>query len=100
MVTGPVRHAFHRFLRQRLGIGAPFDGHGTRAADVAEQNGRFHAARTIRLQAAELAEGVNVTLFAEILDLVVALGFAVHQHVQKHIHVGVRESDCSIDYLQ
>ena len=55
---------------------------GLGAADVAEQDRRLHAARAVGLHPAELAERVAVELLAEVFDHVVALGLAVHEHVQ------------------
>jgi len=60
----------------------PVDGHCLRATDVAEQDWRLDAARSVGLHPAELAEGVAIELFAKILHHVVALGFAMYQHVQ------------------
>src|SRR5450830_1286057 len=82
-ISSPGRsHAFHRLAGQRLGVGAPLYRHGFWTADVAEQNRRFHATRTVGLHPAELAEGVAIQLFAKVFHDVVAFGFAVHQHVQ------------------
>jgi hypothetical protein len=52
-----------------------------RPRDVAEQHRRLDAARAVGLHPAVGGEGKALELFAEILDHVVALGLAMHQHV-------------------
>ena len=75
-------HALHGLGRQRLGVGNPLHRHGLGAGDVAKQNRRLDAARAVGLHPAELAESVALQLFAKVFDHVVALGLAMHQHVQ------------------
>ena len=76
------QHALHRLLGDRLGIADPVHGHGLRAGDIAKQDGGLHAARTIGLHPAEAAEGKPLQLLAKIFHHVVALGLAMHQHIQ------------------
>jgi hypothetical protein len=65
----PCEHALHRLRRERLRVGDPFDGHRLWAADVAEQDWRLHAARTIRLHQAGLAERIPTCVpAASVLD--------------------------------
>ncbi len=74
-------HAFHGLLGFRLRKLAPAHGHGLRAADIAENDRRLHAARAIALNPAILGEREAGELFAEILHHVVALKLAMHGHV-------------------
>ena len=53
-----------------------------RAADVAKEDGRLDAARAVGLHPAKAREGIAFKLLAKVFDHVIALGFAVHQHVQ------------------
>jgi len=71
-----LRRSISQWLAQRYGI-PPLD--------IAKQDGRFDAARAVGLHPAELAEGVAVELLAKVFDHVVALGLAVHQHVQAQL---------------
>ena len=75
-------HALHRALRERLCMLRPGHRHRMRTADVTEQDGRLHAARPIGLHPAEAAERIAFQLLAKVLHHVVALGLAMHQHVQ------------------
>src|SRR6267378_731854 len=75
-------HAFHRALRERLRVPAPAHGHRARARDVAKDDRRLHIAGTVRLHPAMLGEGESGELLAEVLDHVVALELAVHEHVE------------------
>ena len=47
---GTGEHAFHRLLSQALSVAAPFDGHGMRAADVRDDDGRTNIADHIKNQ--------------------------------------------------
>ena len=78
---GAGEHGFHRLLRQALGVAAPGHRHGLRARYVAEDDGRLDAARAIRLHPAVAGKAESGQLLAEVFDHVVALGFAVHEHV-------------------
>ena len=60
----------------------PVDRHRVRARHVAEDDRRLHVARAVALHPAVVGERVAVHLLAEVLDHVVALGLAVHQHVE------------------
>lgn len=57
------------------------DGDRLRSADVADEDRRTHAARTVRLHPTRVGEGATAHALEEELDHVVPLGLAVHQHV-------------------
>ena len=78
----PGEHALHRLVRQRLGVGAPGHRHGLGPGDVAPQDGRTGAARSVGLDPSVLGGGESVEELGEVLDHVVALGLAVDQHIQ------------------
>ncbi len=75
-------HALHHPVGLLLGVANPVDGHRLRAAEVAVDHRRFHAARAVTLYPAEPGKGIAIELLGEVLDHVVALRFAMHQHVQ------------------
>src|SRR5699024_10801846 len=75
------QHALHRLIGQRLSVFAPAHGHRPRAADVTENQRRLDAARTVALYPTILGEGKAVELFAEILDHIVTLRLAMHEHI-------------------
>src|SRR6266446_1195074 len=79
------QHALHRPLGERLGVLAPAHRHRARARDIAEDDRRLHIARAVGLHPAMLGEGESGELLAEILDHVVALELAVHEHVQSDL---------------
>ncbi|MCY1409350.1 hypothetical protein D9M71_246980 [compost metagenome] len=79
---GAGKHALKGFFGQALGIADPLDSHGLRAAQVAFDDRRFHAARTIALHPTEAGEAKAVQLLGEVLDHVVAFGLTVYQYVQ------------------
>lgn len=76
------QHAFHRFVGQRLRVLRPLDGDRRRAADVADNDRRLHAAGAVALHPAVLGKDKAIKVLAEILHHVVTLGFAVHQHIE------------------
>ena len=78
----PGEHALHRAIGQRLRVLGPGDGHRLRPGDVAVDDRRLHVPGAVRLHPAEAREGEAVELLAEVLDHVVALRLAVHQHVE------------------
>ena len=89
---GPVQdgdrageHALQRLVCQRLGVADPFHGHGLGPENIAEQDGRFHAAGAVGLHPAETAEYVAFQLLAEVLHHVVTFRLAVDQHVQPQL---------------
>ena len=75
-------HALHRALGQRLGRLPPAHRDRLRPGDVAEQDRRLDAAAAVGLHPAGVREREAVELLAEVLDHVVALGLAVHEHVE------------------
>ena len=77
----PCEHAFHRAFGQALRVAGPINRHGIGARYVAIDDGRFHAAAAVALHPAKLAETIARKLFAKVFHHVVALGFAVYQHV-------------------
>ena len=79
---GAGEHAFDGARRERLRPGGPVHRHGARAANVAKDDGRLDAARAVGLHPAKAREGVALQQLAEVFDHVVALGFAVHEHIQ------------------
>ena len=84
----PGEHALHRPLGERLRIGRPFDRHRLGPRHIAEDDRRLHVARAVGLHPAVLREGEARQLLAEVLDHVVALEFAVHQHVDVRVPPG------------
>src|SRR6267154_5263031 len=91
-------HAFHRALRERLRVPAPAHGHRARARDVAKDDRRLHIAGTVRLHPAMLGEGESGELLAEVLDHVVALELAVHEHVEPDLFLQLdRLGDLRLD---
>ena len=80
IVTGPVSMPFIG-CGSGLGVGCPVDRHRLGAARRRRKGWRLHAARAVGCTQ-PTAEGIALQLLAEIFDHVVALGLAVHQHVQ------------------
>ena len=78
----PRQHSLHRLFGQALRECNPVDGHWRGARNVAENDGRLHAARAVTLHPAVLCEHESVQLLAEILNHIVALKLAVNQHVE------------------
>ena len=62
--------------------------------DVAEEDRRPHVARAVGLHPGVLGEHVAVHLLGEVLDHVVALGLAVHEHVEADL---LLEPDHALD---
>ena len=95
IVTGPVSMPFTglsvsdcAYCHQRTVI-------GSRPRDVAVEDRRLHAARAVGLHPAVLGEREPAQPLAEVLDHVVALGLAVHEHVEADVllvgdHLGDR----------
>lgn len=75
-------HALDGLVRERLGVRGPVDGDRLRPRDVAPQDRRTRAARAVRLHPAVARDREPVEVLREVLDHVVALGLAVHQHVR------------------
>src|SRR5690606_32383547 len=69
----PRQHSLHRTGGLGLRVFSPGDGHGSRAAHVAEKNGGFHTAAAVALHPAEAGEGKSVELLTEVFDHVIAL---------------------------
>lgn len=78
----PGQHALHRFVGQRLRVGDPLDRHRPRPGHVAVQDRRTHTAAAVGLHPAVLGSEETRQLLGEVLHHVVALRFAVHQHVE------------------
>ncbi|CAB5623335.1 Uncharacterised protein [Pseudomonas aeruginosa] len=94
------QHALHHLVGKALGVPDPLHGHGPRTAQVAIDHRRLHAARAVALHPAEAGEDVAVQLLGEVLDHVVALGLAVHQHVQPQLLLDLhRMADLAVHRL-
>ncbi len=78
----PGEHPFHRPGGQRLGVGRPAHRHRLGPGDVGPDDRRGDASAAVALHPAVPGEGEAAQLLAEILDHVVALELAVHQHVE------------------
>ena len=79
--NGPCEHAFHRAFGEALRVARPVNRHRVGARYIAIDDGRFHTAAAVALHPAKLAETITRQLFAKIFHHIVALGFAVYQHV-------------------
>ena len=75
-------HALHGAARERLCIRRPFHRHGQGARHIPEQDRWFDTPRPVTLYPPVLGEGKATQLLTEILDHVVTLGLAVHQHIE------------------
>ncbi len=75
-------HALDRAVGEGLGVRRPAHGHRLRARDVTGQHGRTDVAGAVGLHPAVPGGQVPRQPLGEVLDHVVALGLAVHQHVQ------------------
>ena len=84
---GTGEHALDGLVGQRLGVGGPSHGHGRGARDVAPQDRRARAARTVGLYPAVARGCEAVEQLGEVLDHVVTLGFAVDEDVQAKLHL-------------
>ena len=76
------KHTLHRLLADAGGVLALLHGHGSRAGDVADNNGRPDAARTVRLHPSMGSENIAVKALAKVLHHVVTLRLAVDIDVQ------------------
>ncbi len=81
----PGQHAFDRAIAAALSVARPTHGHRLFALDVAKQDRRFDAARAVALYPALGRDQHALQQLAEILDHVVALGLAMHQHVESQL---------------
>ena len=79
------QHALHLLVRERLRVLDPVDRHRVRARHVAEDDRRAHVARAVALHPRVVREHVAVHLLGEVLHHVVALGLAVHEHVEADV---------------
>ena len=82
IVTGPVSMPFIGFFVSDCAYCHHSTVIGFGRRDVAEQDRRLHAARAVGLHPAVGGEGKACELLAEVLDHVVALELAVHEHVE------------------
>ena len=71
------QHALDRVIGQRLRITCPFNSHRVRTDNVAPQNRRTGATRTIRLDPTILRRSETFKLFSKVLNHIVALCFTV-----------------------
>ncbi len=81
----PGQHPLDGFAGQALRVARPLDGHRLRTRDVAVQDRRPDTARAVGLHPAEVGGGEPGQPLGEVLHHVVALGLAVHQHVQAEV---------------
>ena len=82
---GAGEHAFDGLVGQRLGVAGPTNGHGSGTRDVAPQDGGTRAARAVGLHPAVARGREAVEQLGEVLNHVVTLGLAVHEHVESQL---------------
>ncbi len=96
------QHALHRPGGEGLRVPRPAHRHGGRPPHVAIDDRRLHAARAVALHPAVAGEGEAVEAFTEVLDHVVALEFAMDQHVdadrflQAHAAFDLGSKECVV----
>ena len=91
-------HALHWLVGQLLGFLEPRYGHGVRTANVAEQDWRTDAAGTVRLDPRMLGGVVALELLGEVLNHVVALWFAVDEHVEAEVFLALDDVCDFVDH--
>ena len=79
------QHALDRVIGQRLRVTCPFNSHRVRTDNVAPQNRRTSATRTIRLDPAVLRRSETFKLFSKVLNHIVTLCFTVDQNIQTKV---------------
>ena len=79
------QHALNRVIGQRLRVTCPFNSHRVRTDNVAPQNRRTGATRTIRLDPAVLRRSETFKLFSKVLNHIVTLCFTVNQNIQTKV---------------
>ena len=90
------QHAFDRLVGQPLSIAPPIDRHRFGPRNIAVKDRRSDAARPVALHPAIHGESETRKLLAEILDHVVALEFAMDQHVEPGLFL---PSDRALGFL-
>jgi hypothetical protein len=90
------KHAFHRLLGNRSSVLGLLDGHGSRAGDVAHNDGGTDAAGAVRLNPSVGGEDVALEALAEVLDHVVTLRLAVDVDIEAEL---VLDLDGKVDLL-
>ena len=79
---GTSKHTLHGLLGDRDGVLGLLDGHGGRARDVTDNDGRSDASRAIRLNPSVGGEGVAVEALTEELNHVVSLRLTVNVDIE------------------
>ena len=82
---GAGEHALDGLVGERLGVAGPAHGHGRGARDVAPQDGGTRAARAVGLHPAVARGREAIEQLGEVLNHVVTLGLAVHEHVESQL---------------
>lgn len=93
---GSGKHTLHGLLGDALGVRAPLDGHGGRARDVGDDDGRADVAGSVALNPTVLGEDKAVEELTEVLDHVVTLGFTVDEEVEANL---LLEADNGLNLL-
>jgi hypothetical protein len=93
---GAGKHALHGLLGDRGSVLALLDGHGSRAGDVADDDGRADAARAVRLNPGVGGKDIALEALTEVLDHVVTLRLTVDVDVKAEL---VLDLDGVVDLL-
>jgi hypothetical protein len=108
---GTGKHTLHRELGKALSVATPLDGHGTRAGNVRDDDGRSdistscssvisleenesskYAPGTVTLNPGILGEDKALELFTEVLNHVITLGFTVNEEVETNLLLEANDS--------
>jgi hypothetical protein len=93
---GASEHALHGLLGDRRSILGLLDGHGSRAGNVADNDGGTHATGAVRLDPGVRSEDVAIKALTEVLDHVVTLRLAVNIDVKAEL---ILDLDSKVDLL-
>lgn len=79
---GSSQHTLHGLAGDRDGVLGLLDGHGSRAGDVTDNDGRSDASRTVALNPGVGGEGIAIQALTEVLDHVVSLRLTVNEDIE------------------
>jgi len=79
---GAREHALHGFLADALGVRAPLDGHGSRTANIRDNDRGADVSGAVALNPSVLSEDKAVEKFTKVLHHVVTLRLAVDEEIE------------------
>lgn len=82
---GTSQHTLHGLVGNVNGVLGLLDGHGGRARDVTDNDGRTDAARTVRLDPGVGGESIAIKALTEVLNHVVTLRLTVNVDIETEL---------------